>query len=171
MPNPWIILGVVLALAGSFVAGDLHGHKQGIAEQKVADQAQFDKINAERAEQIATANAAYRKAQHDNLALMVERDQLKTRLEKEHAANQKATDDLHARYAGVGLRFNLAQGTGLGGSGQRAEGTGSNAAGIGSTAVVQLPDSIAANLRQLAYDADQLADSYRECYGYAEQVK
>lgn len=54
MPNPWIILGVVLALAGSFIAGDLHGHKT----ERTAWEARIEKERADAAE-------AARKIEHD----------------------------------------------------------------------------------------------------------
>ena len=169
--NPYaLIVAIVLAVALWF-GGDHAGHKRGINAQKVADQRQFDQINAEREQQKATANVIYRKAQDDNLTLMVERDQLKTKLEKEHATNQKATDDLRTRYSGLGLRFTTDQGAGLGLSSRSAQGAGTDPASAIAPAFVQLPDALAADLQQLTFDADRLADDYRKCYGYATQVK
>jgi hypothetical protein len=169
--NPWLILGVVLALAGVFAGGDHFGYGRGINEQKVADQAEFDRFNRERDEQKAEANDKYRKQQDANLALMAERDQLKTHLEKEREKNRKATDDLRARYAGLGLRFAVPQSAGLGRGGGCAQGAATDPASAAGATVVQLPDALAADLRSLQYAADQLADDYRQCYDYAQRVR
>ena len=166
--NPLIYLVAALAI---FAAGFGGGHRVGTNSQKVADQAQFDQINAVLTEQKATANAAYRTFQENNLALMVERDQLKTNLEKENEANRVATAALRDKYSTVGLRFSTTQDTGHWPGSSAAQSAGTDPASPPAPTVVQLPDKTAADLRLLTYDADTLADSYRKCYGYASQVK
>lgn len=168
--NPYIILGFVLSLIVAGAAGFTSGHHFGVNGQKAADQVQFDKINQDIADRKAQANAIYRKNQDDNLALMVERDQLKTTLEKEHANHQAATTALRDKYSGLGLRF-TAEAPRLGNGGGCAQSAGTDPAGSDSAAIIQLPGAIAADLRRLAFDADQLADDYQKCYGYAEQVR
>lgn len=170
MINPWVILAIVVAWLGSLGAVGYWQHDAGVAAQKISDQAQFDKINQERADEKAAANAIYRKTQDANLALATERDQLKTNLEKEHAANQKRTADLADTYARVRLRFN-APSTGHRNSGGSTEGASAGSAGTAGTTVVQLPDQITSDLRQLVIDADNLKDAYTECYDYANKVK
>ncbi|MDD5247800.1 MAG: hypothetical protein PHY45_02375 [Rhodocyclaceae bacterium] len=171
MPNPWIILAVVLALAGCLIGGEMFGHKNGVAEQAVADQAQFDTINRALEKQKVDAAEILAKDNADNLALMAERDQLKTNLEKQREDNRKATDDLRRKYAGVGLRFKPEQSGRSGLGGGCTTGAGTDAAGDGTAATVQLPDALAANLRRLAADCDELNDDYRKAYDYARAVK
>lgn len=168
--NPYIILGIVLSLIAAGGAGFAAGDHVGAADQKAADQVQFDKINQATADQKTQVNAMYRQKQDANLALMTERDQLKTTLEKEHANHQAATAALRDKYAGLGLRF-IAEAPRLGNGGGCTQSAGVDTASAEPAAIVQLPGEIAADLRRLAFDADQLADDYRECYGYANQVR
>jgi len=166
--NPFISLFAALLLA---VTGFGYGHHVGQVEQKAEDQQQFDKINAALTAQKAAANAAYRKAQDSTVALLAERDQLKTTLEKQHEENRRSTDALRRHFSGVGLRFRASDDSRLGGVWRSAESAGVNPAVTSPAAVEQLPDALAADLRQLAFDADELSDAYRKCYGYANQVK
>jgi hypothetical protein len=52
------------------------------------------------------------------------------------------------------------------GCGGRAGSAEGNAAGADGPAVVQLPDAVAGDLRQLAFEADRLKDEYATCYRY-----
>ena len=169
--NPNLILGFVLSIIAAAGAGFASGHHSGVSDQKVIDQAQFDRINQATAERKTQANALYRQKQDANLALMVERDQLKTRLEKQYAINTATTTALRDKYFGVGLRFSTRQTARLGNGGGSAQAAGADPAGDEPAATVQLPGEITADLRRLAFDADQLVDDYRKCYGYAEQVR
>jgi hypothetical protein len=169
--NPYLIIGFIVALifvgAGGFKVGDTYGTNQ----QKAADQEQFDDINQKLAGQKTEAAGILKTKNAENLALMVERDTLKTNLEKEHAQAQAATAAARDHFAGLGLRFQPAEaagcrlGSGCAGSPQ------ADPSGAHGAAVVELPAAVTASLRSIAYDADTLADSYRECYGYAQQVK
>ena len=169
--NPILILVLIIAWLVSLTGVGRWQYTAGQASQKVVDQAQFDGINQQLAEQKAEAAAILKTRNAENLALMVERDHLKTTLEKQHAANQAATDALRARYAGLSLRFQPAQAPGSGPGGGGAQGAGADPARADGAAAVELPAALAASLRQLAYDADTLADAYRECYGYAQAVR
>lgn len=171
MPNPWFILLFVLMLVGAFAGGEHIGNVRGTDAQKVADQKQFDTIEAERTTQKAEANALYRKAQDANLALMTERDQLKTTLGEQDAKNRKATLVLSASLATLKLQFRSAQSAGDRADGGSAKSSAANPACAESAAVVQLPDKVASDLRRLTFDADALADDYRLCYGYATKVR
>lgn len=166
--NPLVYLVAALVI---LVAGFGSGFHVGANEQKVSDQVQFDAVEQKLTDQKAEANAQYRKDQDANLALATERDNLKTTLEKEHETNRIATDTLRNKYAVASLRFSAGQSSGLGGSCRGAQSAGIDPASPSAAPVVQLPDEIAASLRQIVFDADTLADSYRECYGYAQQVK
>lgn len=169
--NPYIIIGTLIALAAAFFGGDHIGHGRGVNEQKVANQREFDRIEGERTKQKAEANALYRQAQADIIALQTERDKLKTELEKKREIDRKATDDDRAKFSGLGLRFQPAEDAGHRGDGICSKGSGTNAAGPADPATIELPASLTAELRQIAFDADKLADDYRECYGYAQAVK
>lgn len=165
--NPWVILGFVVALVASGGVGYEVGFGHGVTAQKVADQREFDRINAERDQQKAEADELYRKAQADIIKTMAERDAFKRSLEVKDAENRKATAALAAKYSGVGLRFRTDQGSALGPYGGHTDRTEGNAPGAPGPTVVQLPDALAGNLRRLARDADELRDAYALCYGYA----
>lgn len=169
--NPWLIVGFLVALivaaAGGFKAGDTYGTDQ----QKVADQVEFDRINQGIADQKTKAASLLAQKNAENLALMEERDTLKTNLEKEHAQAQAATAAARDHFAGLGLRFKPAEAPGCRLGSGCAGSPATDAAGTHAAPTVELPAAITASLRSIAFDADNLADAYRECYGYAQQVR
>lgn len=165
--NPWIILAAVIALAGASLGGYTTGRSAGVNAQKVTDQTRFDEINQALTDQKAEANAAYRSFQEHNLALVVERDRLKTDLEKRHAQDAAATDADRRHYAGLGLRFRPAENAGSGNCGLSTGSAEADASSPDAAAAVELPATITSDLRQLTFESDQLADAYRKCYGYA----
>lgn len=169
--NPILILVIGLVWLGSLIGVGKWQHTAGVTAQKVADQVQFDGINQKLADQKAAAAETLKRVNADNLLLMVERDRLKTTLEKNDAINKAATAALRDKYFGVGLRFQSPAVAGRWPGGGGAQGSASGAAGADGAAFVQLPDAIAANLRRLTLDADALADEYRKCYGYAGAVR
>lgn len=165
--NPWTICAALVLVIGAALGGYTTGRAAGVNAQKVADQAAFDEIDQKLTAQKAEANAAYRAFQEHNLALVVERDQLKTNLEKRHAQDAAATDADRRRFAGLGLRFAAAENAGCGDRRLGASSAEADAARPDSAAAVELPAAITSDLRQLTFEADQLADAYRKCYGYA----
>lgn len=169
--NPILILVIGLVWLGSLIGVGKWQHTAGVTAQKVADQVKFDGINEKLADQKVAAAEVLKKANADNLALMVERDRLKTTLEKNDAINKAATAALRDKYFGVGLRFQPAPVAGRWPGGGGAQGPVPGASGADAAAFVQLPDPIAANLRRLVLDADILADEYRKCYEYAGAVR
>lgn len=169
--NPILILVIGLVWLGSLVGVGKWQHTAGVTAQKVADQVQFDTINQKLADQKTEAAEVLKKANANNLALMVERDRLKTTLEKTREENRQATAAARDHYAGLGLRFQPAEAAGCGRGGGGAPGTGANPSGADAAPAVELPAAITASLRQITYDADTLADEYRKCYGYAQRVK
>jgi hypothetical protein len=169
--NPFLIIVIGLVWLGSLAGVGKWQYIAGVTAQKVADQVQFDVINQKLADQKTEAAAVLKRSNADNLALLVERDRLKTTLEKEYATNQATTAAARDRYAGLGLRFQPAQVAECGSGGGSAQGASADSAGAGASASVQLPDEIAGDLRQIAFDADTLADNYRKCFGYAQKVK
>ena len=169
--NPYTALGAVLLALGLFFGGEHVGHTRGVNAQQVKDQAQFDQINAGITAAKAKANEIYRQAQDANLALATERDQLKTTLEAERETNRVTTDSLRSKYSAASLRFKLTQNSGYGAGCGSAKAPGADSSVAAAPPVVQLPDKIAADLRQLTFDADTIVDNYRECYGYANKVR
>lgn len=170
-----VILGLLAAIVvsvKSYIDGvDARGYARGVAEQKATDQKEFDRINKALAEQKAEANKLFAQKSAEVLALMQERAQLNQRLETQHAENQAATAALRDKYAGLGLRFRTAETPGCGDGGGSATGAQANAAGTARAAVVQLPDTIAGNLRRLAEDADRLRDDYSLCWAWAQEMR
>jgi hypothetical protein len=170
--NPSAILGVVIVVVAAIGGSFFYGVGVGKDRQEVADQGQFDEINKRLSDQKAEAAEKLRKAAIDFFALLAERDQLKTKLETEKAAHDKTTLDLNRKYSSLKLQFVAVQKAGgSGDGGGRAQGPAANPSGAGGPSLVQLPDEIAANLRQLAFDADQLLGNYALCYGWAQKVR
>ena len=171
MMNPYVILTALLVWLGSLAGVGWWQHNAGRNAQIAADQLQFDRINAQINEQKTIANNTYRTAQATIIATLAERDKFKTQLEKDHAKNQAATDALRRKYADVGLRFPAAQGSGCGAGSPSPLPAVAGAASIDAAAVCVVSDAVDAALKSIVFDADQLADEYQKCYGYATQVK
>lgn len=169
--NPWAIVGVLLALAAAYLGGDYRGHGRGLNEQKVADQGQFDQVNRERTQQQADAAELLRAAAAGNMLLTEQRDALKTQLGELREKDRVATDTNRQRFAGLGLRFRAPQGDASGQGGAGAPSSPDRPSGPASGPTVELPSSIASDLRQLTFEADTLADAYRECKGYVDLVR
>jgi hypothetical protein len=179
--NPWAII-VVLVLLASYFGGHHQGYKAGVNEQSVADQKLInaansrtqgiiDGYNQQIAEQKATAASKAIDQRDQVIALQAERDKFKNQLGEQHVKNQDATNRLHDVYAAYSLRFRAEpESTGCGyGAGPCESAEGSSARNA-TAAVVQLPTALAADLRRLAKDADELNDDYKLCYGYAQEV-
>lgn len=180
--NPWTIV-VALLLAISLAGGGYYkGHKNGMNEQAVADQklitaanqrAQgiIDGYNKQIADQKATANQMAMSQREEVIALQAERDKFKSQLGAKHAENQTLTRRLADAYAAYGLRFRTTIESGWcgDGAGVRQDSQGQSA-GAPGTAVIQLPEALTRNLRQLVREADELNDDYKLCYGYVNKV-
>lgn len=173
--NPYglaIKWGTAIALVLSVIAGiGYYGHKQylrGKSEVEAlwkSDRAQWEsalaKQKGEAAAELQVATAKALAAERANA-------DLKAQQEKDYAQHQAVTAALRRDLSTERLRFVAvapSPGRGDGGGGTVPE--AGNPASAAATAYVELPDSIAASLRQLAYEADQLADNYRLCYAYA----
>lgn len=169
--NPYIIIGALILAAAALFGAYQKGHGSGVADQKVADQAQFDKINNDLTKQKASANALYQQAQADIIALLTQRDTLKLKLERDHANNEIATAALRDKLAGLSLRFSSTETARGGPGGKDASSSGDHPAGTEPAATIQLPEKITGDLRRLAFDADALNDDYRLCYDFAQQIK
>ena len=159
---------IAIAWALSLAVVGAWQRQDGKTAQKVEDQAQIDKTNADIANQKAEANALYVAAVEAKDKAEKERAAIKLTLEKERQSNVQAINDLHAKYAGVSLRYSVKD-SGLGASGSCAmPGTGS-AAGNVRTSEMELPAAITASLRAIAYDCDALNVEYRVLYEWANR--
>jgi len=160
----------VLVALGLSIVGFAYGAKHGKNSQKAADQIQFDKINAERTAQKEQAAATMQKAQQEIISLQAERAAFNARLEKVHADNAAAIDALRSQLATRGLRFRAPQGAGNRSCSANPQGSAPSAPSSAPATVIQLPDSIARDLRQLTFDADQLSNEYRKCYAWSQHT-
>ena len=160
------LLALVVSL-GFAAGGFWYGNKHGIDHQKVIDQQQFDKINAERADQKAQASALLEKIQAGIIATQQHEQELKRQLEQKDADYSIAIDGMRADFARRGLRF-VAPAKGGADRTCRAGATppATSASGVPAITLIELPIAIASDLRQLAYDADRLKGWYDKCVGY-----
>lgn len=168
--NPYLLLVIGLALAGAYFGGEHQGHAAGVNDQKVTDQATFDRYNreidrnkTEAASLLATANAKI-------VAGQAREDEFKTQLEKAREINRNEVDTLRRKYASTGLRFAAPAAAGCGDGRGGSSGPETKTAGAeGPLVVVQLPDKITGDLRQLTVDADTLRVEYAACYAYVNR--
>lgn len=166
--SPYLIIGFLIALAVAGAGGYVEGHKFGVDQQSVADQAQFDKVNADIAKQKADANATYKAKADEALALTAQRDQLKNQMEVQHAKDSKATDDARTQLAGERLRF--AQDSGSGGGGSSTSSANANPASNNGPATCELSEQTSEPLKQIVYDADKLRDDYALLYNWSHSL-
>lgn len=168
VPYLWIALAAVWAASLAGVGVWQHG--AGKHAQRAADQAQFDKINTDIAQQKADANAQLRAALESSIAAAQQQAETQSRLEQDHVEHQAVTDDLRKRLAGERLRFAAAQGSRCGGGGHGAVPEAASSARPAETAVCELSAEAASALREIAVDADRLADDYRLCFGFVQTL-
>lgn len=171
MPSPTAIVFALLLWIASIVGIGSWQHHQGELSKGAEDQKQFDQINDDLATQKSDAAAILARNMADNVALMTERDSLNTQLEKAHAQHTTDTNALRDRFAGVGLRFKPTEAAGCGPGGADKVSTAASPSVPAAGADVELPTAIAGRLRQLAFDADTLADNYRMCLSWAQNAK
>jgi hypothetical protein len=163
------------------LASHHQGYKSGADSQAVADQAMIaaansrtqgiiDGYNVQIGLQKAEANTKYRTAQSDIIALQADRDKFKTKLGEQHVKNQDVTNRLRDVYYAYGLRFQAAESARSGDCSGCSQGARTDGACNEAVEIVQLPEAIARDLRQLAYEADQLNDDYQLCYAYTHPV-
>lgn len=170
MLNPWLILAAVLALVGVGAGGYYAGHSAGVNTQRVADQTQFDKINADLTTQKTAANKLLADAQTKDIANAEHNQQIAQEIEHRDENNRAKTAALQQQYSGLSLRYAAATDPRRGQGGSSPDPAASAAPSAEPGPIVQLPNSLAANLRQYATDADGLADEYRKCLDYESQV-
>ena len=156
MIKPYLSIVIVLALIAVF----FYGHHVGANAVTVKYQAEIAKQNEEAQKIINDNNEKLQ-------TLQVERDTIKSKLENERQANVKATNDLRVKLSANGLRFKSTGGKSCTDQVSNKANTASNT----DTASTELPASITASLRELAYDCDTLRDDYALLYNFVRDVK
>lgn len=164
--NPWVLLGLLLGFLVVGASGYAVGKSHGVTAQKVEDQRAIDSINKQLSDQKTEAAAILKRSNDDLQAARDERDGIKDQMEKQHVKDQSVTNALRDKYAGLSLRF-VTKTPGCGSSGADTVPQAGGAASNTSTAVVQLPDTLARDLRQSAAACDSLKDDYKLLYDWA----
>jgi hypothetical protein len=146
LPNPWVVIGVVLSMAACFVAGHVQGHK---AERKTWELA-LARQQAEAAQLLAQSETARRNAARAF-------NTFKDKVEVEHAAQETRIDAAHAAY-----RRLLAERGGL----HDAKGHAGGACGAdklpGSSAAAAVAPTAAAGCRLSSATSEALLDLARD---------
>jgi len=160
-----------LYLAEQHVEGQ--GYIRGVTFQKGEDQKVIDKVNKDLDDQRSQANLKYRQLSEAVILAQQATDAFKTQLEKAREINRNEVDTLRRKYNTASLRFATTSpttGQGCGGRGDGPSGEAGPTTGAGgAVTVVQLPDKITGDLRQLVVDADRLRVEYATCYAYVNR--
>ena len=161
------ILGVACLLVGIACGGLYYGHTRYVEGVRVTRLA-WDTDRA-------TWQTALDKQKRDALALLVQTQadvdaanekavKVAAQQEKDYATYMAGTAALAAQYATHGLRYAApSESARRGASGGSAVSPAASAADAPARTVVQLPDAIGRNLRQLTVDADNLRNAYGLC--------
>ena len=164
--NPWVLLGIGVAMISIAAAAHMHGVKQGQLQQLAVQNELINKVNNKLAANKAEAAKLIKERQDEIDTLIAKRDALIFRLETERQANVKVTNDLRTKYAGLQLRFKSATTTrgGIGGTDEMH--VGQAATGNAETASCVISDETTTALREIAYDCDTLRDDYKLLYDF-----
>lgn len=168
--SPWKIIAAMLIIISLCAASLAAGHSIGKNAQKVADQAEFDKINAALTAQKALAQSALNSANEANAKRRVEVGKTIAQLEKTHAENQNLTDRNRTLLDAYQLRWKSAESAGRGGSGANTETDSGGAASSAASATCALPRALAQSLAAILTDADRLRDDYALMYDERRSV-
>lgn len=157
---------ILIFFLGSLAISAYVGYDLGQDSQKAKDQVIFDQVNQERADQKEQASKMLASLNQQIIEAQAETAKFKNQLEKQRAQSNETVNNLRAQYASASLYIPASQSAGdRGGSGSTSGSQGDTTGANGATNI-QLPDSIAADLRQLVYEADKLAVEYETCYNY-----
>lgn len=168
--NPWVILGAVLVVLVLMAGAHSHGHKSGINEQKVADQAEFDRINAELEAQKAAANKIWREKAGEAQARRIEVGKLSHQLGVQHEENRQLTDRNRLALDALRLRWKSTESSGRGDSAGNSEANHGGTASSTKTAYCEFPEALDRSLKEILADADRLRDDYEYQYNERRSV-
>jgi hypothetical protein len=163
--NLYVILGAIVIMGAALFGAERAGESRGHALQAVTDQVQFDHVNAQLTAQKAQANALIQAAADQALAKQRADADLLRHQEHSYENDLAATDLVRRSAAAERLRVtvNVPDSGSRPGSGDSVRGEDATA-GATRTETVELPAQVGQDLRDLVFDADQLADAYRKCY-------
>ncbi len=167
--NPWFILIAVLALAGAGAGGYRAGHVNGDHARAVADQGQIDKMHGDIEKMKSVAAKIVNDAEQHAIDDQKHDADVKKEQDRVALENTAKTDALERKYSGRGLQYRPVD-SGRGDRGASGVPVASAASGAETGPVVQLPNALARSLRLDALDADQLADEYRKCLAYEDEM-
>lgn len=156
MPKQNMILAVIVIAIAMFAFGYKTGGNSVRDEYQVA----INKQKAE-ADKIIEGNI------NELIATQTQNNQFKLTIEKERQAHVQETNTLRAKYASTSLRF-IPNPSGASDSNQMPN--SANATSDTSATSVELPNEIATNLRELAYNCDTLRDDYAVLYKFNNGV-
>lgn len=168
--NPWVILGLVLAFLGVGAGGYYEGHGNGVAGQKVTDQRQFDDVNRRLEDMKTQARKVVADSEQHALDDARHDQEVQKEIAQHDQDNRDKTTALERKYAGLSLQYGTPQAPGRGNSGADSVSASGAPASAARTTVNQLPDSLAAGLRQHAAEADGWVDEYRKCYAGSQAL-
>lgn len=168
--NPWVILGAVLALLVLVGVVYTQGHSDGVDDQKLEDQAEFDRINAELEAQKAAANKIWREKADEAQARRIEVGKLTHQLGVQHEENRQITDRNRLALDALRLRWKSAESSGRGDSGRGAEADPGGTASSTEAAICEFPEALDRSLKAILADADRLRDDYEYQYNERRSV-
>jgi hypothetical protein len=167
--NPYAILGAILLVLALCAGSAYKGHSIGVNSQKVEDQAEFDRINLEIAQQKAIAAAALNNANSANAKRRADIDIINSKLGEKHAENIQLTDLNRALLDAYSLRWKP-EDSGRGHSAGNSE-ADSGTTTSGTAATCELPATLAKSLAGILTDADRLRDDYELQYNERRAVE
>lgn len=168
--NPWVILGAMLALLVLVGVVYTQGHSDGVDDQKLADQAEFNRINAELTEQKAKANTLWREKATANAERATEVGKLTHQLGVQHEENRQLTDRNRLALDALRLRWKSTESPGRGDSGRGAEANPGGTASSTEAAICEFPEALDRSLKEILADADRLRDNYEYQYNERRSV-
>lgn len=168
--NPWVILGVMLALLVMVGVVYTQGHSDGVDDQKLADQAEFDHINAELTKQKAEANALWQEKATANAERATEVGKLTHQLGVQHEENRQLTDRNRLALDALRLRWKSAESSGRGDSAGDTKANHGGAASSTEAAICEFPEALDRSLKEILADADRLRDDYEYQYNERRSV-
>jgi len=166
--NPYIIIVALIAFISSNIGSAYLGKEYGKNSQKVADQVEFDRVNAEITEQKDAAFAALLKNRDNIIDLQTAQGKFINTLEVERGKNRDLNTALSREHANRELQFAASKDSVCresGGDTGAAEGSEASAQEP-RYVVISLPDALTASLRGIVADADDLWTEYQTCYQY-----